>query len=1183
MKTTRTLPLCSRLLLLASLGVLAVGLAPSRAQVAPAPAPDASTLAKYDANKNGVLEANEVAAIEAAYKASSTAATMSAEVVSLSPFEVVSDNKGYYAANSMSGTRFNTRLDDLASSITVLTKEQMADFAMLDFNDMALYTGNAEGTGTYTDTVVDRNGSVSDNVQLNPNGANRVRGIGAANVSLGNIETMNRVPIDPISIEGIEVNRGPNANVFGLGSPSGTVNQVPASANMTRNKAQVGFRTDSYGGYRESIDVNRMLVQDKLAIRVSQVFQHDGFIRKPSGLNTQRFNGMVKFRPFKSTTISSSYNYYRMIGNRANSLPPRDNISYWNRSGRPTWDPITQQIHLNGVTVGTYPAATYNGPDYFSATLIGGTYNQMFIDQGGLGYWSAPQGTTNTVPLAGATTAGPTSGGVAARFLMTTGIEGATGTAAKPVAQPLFTTTPAVNNKSLYDWSSINTASVNHLVDRTDTINFHVDQLFLNTPRHVLAAQASFMREDSGRYARNLLGAANDNGQSGQLEIDINERLLDGTPNPYFLRPFLASGKPRTVISPAKWDTYRLQAAYRLDLTREPGALKWLGMHQITGYNEYKYRVNRQYSYRDVITDSKSWIPPGLYRANQAAVAGTPALIALTQGLYRYYVGDKTGDNIDYAPYDFKYGTYPFVWGNTVTGAINREPTTLGIGATTDSSGGTNNTKQITKTLGSVIQSHFLNERFITTFGLREDKVYSRFGNRATALLNPDGLTFNEALINSWEPGDWGFNSGKTTNVQFVVRPFREAGFLNDLNRSGSGGHFAASALGGLSVHYNRSNSFIPATPAQDLFLNLLPNPTGEDKSFGMGLNLFDGKVVVRVTRYETSQLNIRNGDANTTAQRVIRTDLLLQGATPARFVLQNIAGGTTPTFGPNNDQFGWIKTTNPTWTNQQVFDEFVKVSGLSAATINALLIPTPPIAATNDIVAKGTEVEINLNLTPYWTVAANFADTQATVRNVSPALQKWIDQRMPIWTTLKDPTIDRTVEPQQLWWNHNYGGTETAQQNFVNFVATPYSVIKQLEGQANPQTRRYTFKASTNFRLSGITEHQILRRFNVGGAIRWEDKGAIGFYGKQTLPARITDLDVSRPIWDSAHTYFDGFVSYKMKIWNNKIGTTLQLNAQNIFEDGRLQKIGAYPDGTPNNFRIVDPRKFILQATFDL
>jgi hypothetical protein len=1176
MNPSKNLPSALRRLLLVPVAATLFSLAHAQS------APDAATLAKYDKNKNGRLDPDEIAAMQADQAKAAKTPIIADEAVELSPFKVSSDTKGYYASNTMSGTRFNTKLDDLASSISVVTKEQMSDFAMLDINDIFNYTGNTEGTGTYTDYSVDRNGSVSDNVQLNPTQANRIRGIAPANVSLDNIETMGRVPIDPLNIDAIEISRGPNANVFGLGNPSGTVNQVPAGANLSRDRSQAAFRSDSYGGYRTSLDLNRIIFSNKLAIRGSGAFQHDGFQLKPSGVDTVRLNGMLKYKPFKSTTISASVYYYRMNGNRPNSLPPRDNVTYWYNSGQPTWDPTTQQIHIAGATVGTFTSTTYNGPDYFSATLLGATHSQMFIDQHGLTYWAAPQGFTNTAVLAGATTAGPTSGGTADRYVQTTGTPGATGTAAKPSAQPLFTTTPTLNNRNIYDWSSINLAAPNRLMDRTLTSSVQLEQVFLNTQRQMLVVQGGVMREDSQRYQRNLIGIANDNGQSGQLEIDPNEKNIDGTPNPFFLRPFIGTDKPRTVWAPAKWDTYRAQLAYKLDLTQEPSLLKWLGVQQLTAYDEYKYRINRQYSFREGFLDQKTWIPTGTYIGTQAAPTGTPANQALSSDFLRYYVGDSTGYNVEYAPGEFKMGQYNYVWGNNVTGKFNSEPSTLGLVAA-DKSGGTLNTKQVIKTGGAVWQSHFLNDSLVTTFGLREDKVYSLFGNPNLANLNSDGTTFNYPLINSWTPGDYGFTSGKTTNVQYVVRPFRDLPFLSSIDGSGGAGHFFASALRGLSLNYNRSNSFIPATPAQDLFLNSLPNPTGEDKSYGLGLNLFDGKVVLRVTHYETAQLNNRNGDANTIAQRVIRTDLPLLGTTPAKFVLQAVAGSLTATTGPNSNQFGWIKATNPSWTDQQVTDELAKEMGMSTALQAALINPQPPIAATNDDLGRGTEVDLNVNLTRYWTVSANFSDTQTYIANVSSTLQKWIDQRMAIWTTIKDPTINPALEPAQLWWNHNYGGTQTAAQNFLVFVATPYSVIQQLQGQANPQTRRYNVKISSSLQLAGITDQRLLKKFTVGGALRWEAPGAIGYYGAQSLPATITTLNVKTPIYDQSHVFVDTFISYRTKLWSDKIAATFQFNSQNLTESGHLQPVGAFPDGSISTYRIVDPRKFVLSASFDL
>ena len=359
-----------------------------------APQPDATTLAKYDKNHNGVLDADEVAAMDAdlgkpitVVAPDSVAPKPPEEIVALSPFEVVSDDKGYYSANTMSGTRFNSKLEDLASSITVVTKEQMSDFAMLDINDIFNYTANTEGTGTYTDFQINRNGDTQDNVMANPTNANRVRGIASANYAFNNIQTMSRVPVDPMGIDSVEVSRGPNANIFGLGNPSGTLNMVPSSANTSRDFTTASARADSYDGYRGTLDANRVLIKGQLAVRGQAVFQHDGFQRKPSGVNTERYNGMIKYQPFKKTSITAGMSYYDSNGNRPNFVPPRDNVSYWVASGKPTWDPIAQVVHLNGQTLGPFTTSTtaYAGPDYFQTTFTGSNHSYAYIDQNGLG------------------------------------------------------------------------------------------------------------------------------------------------------------------------------------------------------------------------------------------------------------------------------------------------------------------------------------------------------------------------------------------------------------------------------------------------------------------------------------------------------------------------------------------------------------------------------------------------------------------------------------------------------------------------------------------------------------------------------------------------------------------------------------------------------------------------------
>jgi hypothetical protein len=1103
----------------------------------------------------------QVAPASPASSSSSTQPKSTDEVVALSPFEVVSDTKGYYASNTMSGTRFNSKLEDLASSITVMTKEQMADFGMLDINDVFLYTASAEGTGNYTDFEVNRNGDVQENVSMNPTGANRVRGIAAANISLGNFETMGRVPVDPLGIEALELSRGPNATISGLGNPSGTLNMVPASGNLSRNRTQFQARGDSYGGYRTSLDINRVLKPGVLAFRINGAFQHDAFIRKPSGVNTVRYNGMVKYQPFKKTTITGAYSVYRMNGNRPNASPPRDNISYWIANGRPTWDPVTQVVHVNGQTLGPFANETAAGfPDYFNRSFSGSGQFYAYIGQGGLELLGTGGSTLST---------NPGSGSGSLRYQSVSAGSGIA--AGRFTGQPLFTTTPSVRDKSLYDWSEVNLQAMNRVMDRTFTTTVQIDQNFVDTPMHRIDAQVAFFREDSQRYQRNIMGELSSIGQSGQLLIDPNERLIDGSPNPFFLRPYMGVVQPFTRWQPQKWDTYRAQLSYRLDLTREKGLVRWLGQHQVSGFDEYKYRINRRYSYKDGIAGQHAWLPPGTSRVVQGAIAGGPAAApGITRGYWRYYLGDNQGNNVDYAPGEFAAGNYNFFYGNPTTGFV-REPTIIRQLATTDSTGAGSNSKTILKTLGGVVQSHFFDSRIVTTFGKRTDKQYVKNGSTPQRLL-ADGMSFDFESIDHWALGDYRFNEGDTTQKGAVVRPFRGWSPITNMARASGAERFLGQALNGLSLTYNESDSFRPQDPRVDLYLRPLPNPSGSGKDWGFAVNLFDNRFVLRVNSYETKQIKTRGGDAGTIAQRVTRTDVAATGA----FLLQTQA-------------LAWVAAANPTFTQPQIEAEVGRQMGIPWERQVAIeaAFDAGLISSTNDIIATGKEIELNYNPTNYWTVAASLTKNESKNANVSADIAQWISERMPIWTTIRD---QRTGA---LWWNTNYGGSQTAAQNFAVFVGAPYAVVQQSEGSPQPNIRKYSARLSTNFKFSGITQHEQLKKFEAGGALRFQDKGFLGYYGLQQFPATITELDRNRPIWDrgdffgkktSGHYSLDLNFRYRTRLWANKVGTSLQLNIRNVQERGdRLQPIGAFPDGTPHTYRIVDPRQFILTATFDL
>lgn len=91
-----------------------------------------------------------------------TTPAKSEEVIELSPFSVVANTKGYQSFNTLSGTRLKSKLADLAASITVVTKQQMLDTAVLDINDVFRYEASTEGTNNFTSFNRNRSGGVND-------------------------------------------------------------------------------------------------------------------------------------------------------------------------------------------------------------------------------------------------------------------------------------------------------------------------------------------------------------------------------------------------------------------------------------------------------------------------------------------------------------------------------------------------------------------------------------------------------------------------------------------------------------------------------------------------------------------------------------------------------------------------------------------------------------------------------------------------------------------------------------------------------------------------------------------------------------------------------------------------------------------------------------------------------------
>jgi outer membrane receptor protein involved in Fe transport len=1057
------------------------------------------------------------------------------QVVKLSPFQVNSArDRGYEATSTLSGTRLNSNLEDLAASISVVTKKQLLDTASVDINDVFKYEANTEGTHQWTSFVNDR-GTISDDIQANPTLATRMRGLTAANTAVDGF--VSSIPFDTYNVESIEISRGPNSSIFGLGNTGGGVNVITARANLDHDISTFATRGDSYDGYRGSFDLNRVLLKDRLALRVLGLYEEKGFERKPSSEKTRRVEVALTVRPFKNTTIRSSFESYRDYFNRPNSTTPRDGISDWIANGKPTYDPIAQVVHFaDGTpTLGLTTADSLKTVANETARLpysIGPTdtalttYPSWYIENGQIQLYEI-----NAMPTAtgtGPTSVDATTANPGKHLLYST-----TYYSRNSTAFPLYVT-PGITNRWLYDWTSINIAAPNYGKLKGETANVSLEQIILSTPRQSLALQASWMSEHIGGNNRSFLGTYGNAGGKLQVSIDINEKLLDGTPNPYFLRPYLGYPRPGYNKSGSATDDYRATLAYELNLTNEKGWLKYLGRHRLSGYGEYRSMYTSSLSYTDTLSSDEVWISANGVSSNRNSAGYRPYV--------HYLVGDAKGYNVDYGapgivapPFSTTLRYY-----NGVTRQWIDEPVDYA-----EYYFGNRPNRRLLSTYGATWQAFFLDDRIVPTFGVRRDYNRTRDANSA---INPSTATDGFYDLSSqkiYAAYDWVQSRGPTTTRGVVVKP-----------------------LSWVHLLYNQSDSFTPGALAYDVYGQPLPDPKGKTKDYGLQLVLFDGRLNIRAEQYETLDIGRADSTINTYVQRALRMDYSSSITDP------NLTGQLTTQ----------LQTTNPTWTADQVLAEVIRESGVDPNFIAGHYSKTH--GDKGNATSRGKEIEIEFNPTKYWTVKSTITQAKAFNAQLSGELQDYIAARMPTWTTIKNPVVTNLSNPNDplnFWWTTPINGT-TPKSWYTANVQAPVALAVATQGKQRTQTRQWRVNAVTNYKLAGITDNRWLKYVDVGGAVRWEDKACIGFYGAAPdSDGIVRKYDPNRPIWDKKRHYFDLSVGYNLRLYQDKVNCRVQLNVNDVLERGRLQAVGVNPDGTPYAFRIVDPRQFVLSATFDL
>jgi outer membrane receptor for ferric coprogen and ferric-rhodotorulic acid len=213
------------------------------------------------------------------------------EPVTLSVFTVTDEKDlGYESMHTTAGMRTVQELKNVANSISIMNSQLIEDTASLNIEEMSKWFVTGEQSP-------------------DPAQPNQLIFRGVRNSFALRNGWIWYSPMDSFTTERVEILRGPNAFLYGEADLGGANNLVTKhglfTRNLTRTKVMLG--TGEISGYnlrRVELDLNRILVPDKLAVRFAAVYSDAEGWNHNQKREIRGLYGAITYRPFKKTSIS---------------------------------------------------------------------------------------------------------------------------------------------------------------------------------------------------------------------------------------------------------------------------------------------------------------------------------------------------------------------------------------------------------------------------------------------------------------------------------------------------------------------------------------------------------------------------------------------------------------------------------------------------------------------------------------------------------------------------------------------------------------------------------------------------------------------------------------------------------------------------------------------------------------
>jgi len=1111
------------------------------------------------------------------------------EMVVMSPFTVeTSKDIGYEANRTLAGMGLNTKLTDLGAAVSVVTAKFLEDTASTKLGDVLIYQANMDvkGFGGAISGVTPALGGVTGESPLSNSAAGtRVRGLADATLARNFFRSI--IPTEGFNTDRVEMNRGANALLFGVGSPAGIVNTSTTMAELSRNFGSIEFLGGSHGTWRTVLNYNAAPAKGEFAVRAAAVANRERYQQKFTYSDSDRRYVAAAWdvKPLRdrgvlvSTTLRAAYERGRITSNNPRVLTPSDRLSSWfddtlpenlkvlGARGKVSYDPTTGPFNLfnatlRNATIGVIDNVNRSPTFFFQDVNATAPRDNIPLSASGQPVLGRPL-VSNNVFYPSTRLTGTAVGAYSremSRVRLDYGLPDQTLYLAENLSDP-----------TIFDFFNNLLAGPNSEgSSRLSSLDVSLQQLLLN---RTAGLEVAFNRQTWDEGLASLMSQS-----TPYIAVDVQTRMWTGEPNPNFGRPFISTAGSVS-YNAQEIETSRAKFFYELDLQsmirNRIGVA--LGKHafslltqretlrtQAHGGGSMFYTPDRWTNGNNQArgaAQSKqivTWVylGPALTNATSPSGANLPGL---QQNLMNFQ-NEVNGKGVVISRVPAPSA------GVAAQPAYNVSTTPLTVLREDRRASNTAQSASINeRTLDSqafALQSNWLADHLVSTVGWRKEK------SKILGINAPSEAT-GEGYVLVDDPS---FNLGNPTIVPQLFDKRLFAGSV--VAKLPANWVKRVPLLSAFNVYYGTSENFSPPSDRTvDAFGKEIAPPRGITKEKGFYFEAFEGRLTTRVNFFETTQTGSFNDPVGNVAAALVNIHTQVSNMVRSGQIVDGGNGLPRGYIAPPQallDLFNW------------------RVQGGTVSSSN------PGVRDTSDFVTKGAELEFLFRPKRGLSFILNVSEQESVRSNTGAAT------RQLLFTTPTSSGKPIATEWQADWAYQiplNVGAIPNiGSRTDVNILANNFRVnalnrfntAAAADGAVVQELRKYRANFVGNYEFQGDR----LKGFGVGSGIRWLDKPAIGFpvatFESDLSPsdgiAEPTDLrlsDVRSPFYGPSETRFDAWISYQRKILKGKVDWKTQLNVRNLFTHNQLIPVGINPDGRVAVWSIAEGRKFTLSTKF--